>query len=285
MRIAELGAYSLNYLHDGAPQIWTVVKPTAHEKLERTLHSFLQVSKSGGKVPSLAIPRPYRPPECDNFLRHQPMYIPEGTLKMYDIEYTKVVQYLGEMVITFPFAYHQAYNAGANITESMAYASNRWEVFPMNKLLKDCHRGCSSKKNPSEFHFEFIGTPASEQSTSIADIIGPATPSPPSSSASSPPRKKHSTKRRRLRTRVTNWEGDDGAYDESSSDHASNASDHSGPPETPSKARRFKRAQPAAIHINSDDPEEVKLIKQKILQVRKEIPSFGLSISQCCSKK
>ena len=195
MRIAELGAYLLNYHHDGAPQIWTVVEPAAHKKLEDTLCSSQQILKAREEASGLAIPRPKIRPACDNFLRHQPMYVPNDTLALYSIEYTRAVQYLGEMIIVFPFAYHQAYNAGPNVTESMPYASSRWEVFPNTNLLQPCHKDCkrdeSLREGPSSSDSGFVKSPASKQGMTANDSIGHDTPSlAPSlapSSDSSPP--------------------------------------------------------------------------------------------------
>ena len=157
--MANLGAYSLNYLHDGAPKIWTVVRPMDHQKLEELLHGYLQHSRTS----LIVVPRPRLPPTCDNFLEHNPLYVPRQTLKMYDIPYTEVNQHVGEMVIIFPFAYHEAWNEGPNIAESMGYASDRWMMFPRLKLLKHCNKECSAGGKTPDFDLEFVFRPPSEE--------------------------------------------------------------------------------------------------------------------------
>ena len=155
----DLGAYSLNYLHDGAAKVWTVVRPTHHMKLEELLHGYVQRSRKS----LIAVPRPKFPPTCDNFLKHNALYVPRSTLKMYDIPYTEVTQHIGEMVIVFPFAYHQAWNEGPNIAESMGYASDRWMIFPRNKLFNDCNRECSAGGPMQNLDLDFVSRPPSEE--------------------------------------------------------------------------------------------------------------------------
>ncbi len=252
MRIADFGAYLLNYLHDGAPQIWTVVKPTQHKRLEETLHGFLQLPKTGEEMTGIAIPRPKLTPPCDNFLRHKQLYVPEETLQSYEIEHTKVVQYLGEMIITFPFAYHQAYNTGANIAESMAYASDRWEIFPSRKLLQQCSRDCSPKVVRPLFNLDFISSFPPNHLESSPDPCCSSTtspmPEPSPSSAPSASKKGHSDKRLSSKRGKADWENDDG-------------------PVSPQGARRWrsKRAKTKTTYQASDsDDTKVKLLKHKI---------------------
>ena len=270
MRIADLGAYLLNYIHDGAPQIWTVVRPTEHKKLEETLHGFLHPSKSVGEGTGIAIPRPKFPPKCDNFLRHNPLYVPEETLKHDDIEYTKVIQYLGEMVITFPFAYHQAYNTGANIAESMAYASDRWEVFPSfrspsapsQKLLDDCNRHCSLGPTTSQFDLGFVASCPPTQLMSR-----PYNPGSSSSSvfsnflSSNPPRIKCLDKRPWLKHGKDDWKAGD-SHDELGGSNP--VALHTGNP----KAKRPK-TMATSPDINSDSGK-LRVLKQNIQPVREE---------------
>ena len=82
------------------------------------------------------------PPHCDQALSHHALYLPIETLQRYGIESAQVVQHQNEMIITFPFAYHQGYNTGPNISEEMTYASDRWEIFPKNNLYRRCHEKC-----------------------------------------------------------------------------------------------------------------------------------------------
>lgn len=266
MRIVDLGAYLLNYLHDGAPQVWTIVRPTEHKKLEETLHGFQQPLKTGAKGTGIAIPRPFLPPACDNFLKHKPLYVPEETLKSYDIKYTKIAQYLGEMVIVFPFAYHQAYNTGANIAESMAYASNRWEIFPAKKLLKQCNKECSLGTVSPEFDLDSISSSPPDQSTGSPGSSGSSIRSPRfpllSSRATSAPEEKHPDKRQRPEKEKHSWEGMDGIFDEV-------RSGQNPAPPTDDSMQSSKRARTKRTHqdTGSDNAAEVESLKQKIQQL------------------
>ena len=85
------------------------------------------------------------PPQCDQFIRHQSLYLPSETLDSFKLEYSTVSQYQNEMLITFPYAYRQAYNTGPNIAEEMAYASRRWEVFHQKHLYQSCGPDCPEK--------------------------------------------------------------------------------------------------------------------------------------------
>lgn len=144
----DFGAYLLNYLHLGAPKFWKVVRPSQHAELEQILHAVLDVPENVVKKPDRdAFCRPENPPNCDNFLKHQPLYLPEATIKKFKIECTEVVQYKGEMVIAFPYAYHQGYDTGANIAETIVYASDRWEIFLKEGLYQTCSQKCSAKKD------------------------------------------------------------------------------------------------------------------------------------------
>lgn len=138
MHIEDFAAYSLNYLHAGAPKCWKVVAPKDHAKLEEVMHAFLNPEER--MLSSRTDLKPRRPPQCSQFLRHNSVYLPENLLELLNIEYTSVEQHQGEMVITFPFAYHQGYNAGPNIAEAIGYASDRWEVFIREGLYQNCQK-------------------------------------------------------------------------------------------------------------------------------------------------
>ena len=58
-------------------------------------------------------------------------------------------------MIIFPYAYHQGFNAGPNITEEVMYASDRWEVLHREKLYQHCSRNCAEGKAES-FNLDFV---------------------------------------------------------------------------------------------------------------------------------
>ena len=138
MHLKEAAAYSLNYLHMGAPRIWTIVKPTDHDKLQELMHYVTADSAataSNGK-------RTRYPPQCDQSLGHESLYVPAGSLQLLDVEYTVVVQHQGELVITFPYAFCQVYCTGPSIAEEISYTTDRWEVFVRRDLYQKCHQSC-----------------------------------------------------------------------------------------------------------------------------------------------
>ncbi|KAI9724726.1 MAG: hypothetical protein M1812_000001 [Candelaria pacifica] len=153
IHIEDYAAYSINYLHSGAPKCWRVVRPEHHRDVEEFLNNHTnpperQLSARSGRTPC-------RPPQCSQFLRHHPMYIPKTTMDMLDITYTTVVQHQGEMVITFPFAYHEGWNTGPNIAEAIGYASERWAIFMREGLYQNCHK-LNCRQKPLKMDFGFL---------------------------------------------------------------------------------------------------------------------------------
>ena len=146
MQLGQFAAYTLNYHHSGEPKSYTVIKPRDHEALEDVI--------GNASIETLSSRAP-KTPSCSQFVRHQAIYVPHKTLQLHGIEYTTITQYQGEMVIIFPYAYHQGFNAGPNITEEIMYASDRWEVFHREKLYQDCSRNCAAKKR-IPFNLDFV---------------------------------------------------------------------------------------------------------------------------------
>lgn len=169
--MTDSAAYSLNFLHHGAPKYWTVVRPADHPKLELKLHP--DVEQAGGRDRRLqyidgdivkdypqAKTSAYRqlrnlpcdfPPRCDQFLTHQPFYIPSTSLDVWKIGYTRVAQYEGEMIITFPFAYYEGYACGPSLAEVAEHKNDRSELFSRAGLYRDCHYDCTGPALPLNF--------------------------------------------------------------------------------------------------------------------------------------
>ena len=143
----QYAAYSLNYHHSGAPRILTVTRPEHYAKLEE----FMSVTQSSGTLSG----RPQRPRKCGQFVKHQPTYVPHTTLSLNEVEHLEVVQHQGDMVITFPYAYHQAYVSGPNITEEMLYASDRCNVFHRENLYQHCNSNCAAGQ-PDTFDLTMV---------------------------------------------------------------------------------------------------------------------------------
>ena len=125
----------------GAPRTWMIIKPEEHAKLEEKLHFFIENEHT---TTDESVRSKY-PPQCDQFVRHQSLYLPKETLDLFKLKYSIVAQYQNEMLITFPHAYRQAYDTGPNIVEEMAYASRRWEVFHKKHLYHPCGSKCPEK--------------------------------------------------------------------------------------------------------------------------------------------
>ena len=69
--------------------------------------------------------------------------MPGQSLNGLNLEYRQVVQEQNEMIIIFPYAYHQVYNTGANISEEMPYSNERSANFPQKDLCHQCGPTCS----------------------------------------------------------------------------------------------------------------------------------------------
>ena len=147
LQMNKYAAYSINYHHSGAPRISTVTLPEHHAKLEKVMH----ITQDSGNL----FGRPPKPPTCSQFVAHKPMYVPHATLSTYDVDCTEVVQHQGEMVITFPYAYHQAYVSGPNITEEILYASDRCKVFHRENLYHHCNPNCTAGQ-PDDFDLKGV---------------------------------------------------------------------------------------------------------------------------------
>lgn len=143
-------AYSLNYLHRGAPKRWIIIEPDAHKQLEELLYPQVEsIAERLIKNRSSGFKSPTHPPRCDRFLNHQSLYVPKETLILHGIAHTELVQYEGEMVITFPFAYCQGFSAGPNVAEAIAFGNDRWETIHKSGLYRPCHANCSGPKGPA----------------------------------------------------------------------------------------------------------------------------------------
>jgi len=58
-------------------------------------------------------------------MRHKTCLVSPQVLEKYGIPYQKIVQEEREIIITFPYAYHQGFNHGFNIAESTNFATEK----------------------------------------------------------------------------------------------------------------------------------------------------------------
>lgn len=171
LQMTSFGGYSLNVLHSGAPKCWTVIKPVDHQKIEFQLHPDAEKASLRGKrikfvrLTSVdfdgnaytknqkkleSFPCDF-PPRCDLFLNHQPFYIPKGSLEACGVGFTQLVQYEGELIISFPFAYYQGYSCGPSIAEEVGYTNERSDTLNQEGLYYHCHAACTGPKPPIDF--------------------------------------------------------------------------------------------------------------------------------------
>ena len=113
--------YSINYLHFGAPKFWYAVPPEYGTRLEGVaqgiLHCFNLKTKNAATFFVVGYFQPlYK--QCHAFLRHKTTVLSPTLLRHYSIPYNKVLQFPGEFIITFPYAYHAGFNCGFNCAES-----------------------------------------------------------------------------------------------------------------------------------------------------------------------
>lgn len=140
MQKSEISTYRLIYHHHGGPRVWTVVRPADFQKLEQLVAGIMELPDSPNPVAEGLASFEIR---CHQFVRHNKpvrssrgkaadtvedpgssLYLSEEVLAADGIEFTKFVQYQGELVILFPFAYYQSYNVGPNIVETMVSSTD-----------------------------------------------------------------------------------------------------------------------------------------------------------------
>ncbi|KAF0700704.1 Aste57867_8758 [Aphanomyces stellatus] len=122
MHTEDMELYSINFLHTGKPKIWYTVPPQHAARVERICQTMF--------------PDEYM--ACQQFLRHKTSLISPSKMHEFDIPYCKAVQGPGEFIITFPRAYHQGFNTGFNIAESVNFATLRWIPRALEAKLCKC---------------------------------------------------------------------------------------------------------------------------------------------------
>ncbi|KAI5807571.1 hypothetical protein DFH27DRAFT_523201 [Peziza echinospora] len=136
MHMEDYSALSINYHHWGAPKRWVVVCPTDSERLENMVVGMLDLK-----------------PNCDQFIRHESIFIPTKVLARAGIKYTEVEQRPGDMIVTFPWAYHQGWNQGLNVAEAIGYGDKGWEGWV--RSYKICGKRCPVPPIKLEFPEDF----------------------------------------------------------------------------------------------------------------------------------
>lgn len=87
----DLHLYSINQLHEGAPKTWYAIPPSSGREFE--LKCATAMSKSSEA--------------CPQFLHHKYTIASPKWLNNNKIPFDKITQEKGQIIITFPFGYHQ----------------------------------------------------------------------------------------------------------------------------------------------------------------------------------
>ena len=107
--VEDMNLYSINFIHLGHPKQWYGVSPASHLLFEAVIASY---------YPALL--------SCPQFLRHKDVLIKPSKLRAKGVEVVQTIQREGEFMLTFPSAYHQGYNLGFNVAESVNFATVDW---------------------------------------------------------------------------------------------------------------------------------------------------------------
>ena len=72
------------------------------------------------------------------FVRHKSIHIDPQVVAEAGIEICRAKQNEGDMIITFPRAYHSGYNSGINVAEAANFAHPMWIEYGVKHKRCDC---------------------------------------------------------------------------------------------------------------------------------------------------
>ena len=148
MHMGDMASYTINYHHSGGPRCYAVIEPRHYQKVDK----LLCIAKDSEEP---------KAPTCSAHVSHKRMYVPTHVLTQHNIAFKQVTQFLGEMIIMFPYAYYQGFNAGPNIIEESFYATEQWKTFYQRGLFIPCHENCLL--GAEDFNFDFAKMPAGQE--------------------------------------------------------------------------------------------------------------------------
>lgn len=119
--------FSINHLYEGT-KTWIIVSGDFSDLLEQKVRE---------SDPTFGFSN------CDQVLRHYSTYIPSLILDEWKIPYKVICQMSGEIVLTFPRAYHQGCSAGPTFAEAVNYADKTWSV--------ETYKECDPRRCPKGF--------------------------------------------------------------------------------------------------------------------------------------
>lgn len=152
-------AYSANYQHFGATKTWYGIPGADAEKFEAAMRE---------AVPELFETQP------DLLFQLVTLLTPEQLTKA-GVRVYAVDQRAGQMVVTFPQAYHAGFNHGFNFNEAVNFAPPDWESYGMSGV----ERLKLFRRQPCFSHDELLwtaadGAAAAGLTISTAKWLGPA---------------------------------------------------------------------------------------------------------------
>jgi len=106
--VEDLFLYSLNYMHYGSPKIWYSIPVGQKEKMDKYSLKKYEELKCKNK----------------NLLDKLTLLIDPVELIKNGITVNKTIQYPGDIILTFPNAFHAGFSTGFNISEAVNFSVN-----------------------------------------------------------------------------------------------------------------------------------------------------------------
>lgn len=92
--VEDADLYSINYIHFGAPKYWYSVPQEHAERFERVMAGYFPRDRQ----------------KCPEFMRHKSFLVSPTNLAKEGIPLNRVVQFPGEIILTYPYGYHSGFN-------------------------------------------------------------------------------------------------------------------------------------------------------------------------------
>ena len=134
----DMNLGSVNYLVSGAPKVWYCVPPAdciAVVNLISKLFANSTLAKT-----------------CPQAVMHKRFLIHPDTLRENGITCSRIVQEQGDLIVTFPGAFHFGYNTGFNVAEATNFATHEW--YSGGHLQDSWDVGKCTCKSAPRFFFE-----------------------------------------------------------------------------------------------------------------------------------
>lgn len=138
VHLEDANSSSINVQLAGCPKIWLFIKKASVATFEKTANSLLSNQLDSD-------------PRCKNPLRHKYLIINEDYLIEHKIQYCKVVQEPGMVVITHPNGYHAGYNTGWNVNEAVNFIVPCGIDYTLNSQPCGCNNNLVNLTFPNSF--------------------------------------------------------------------------------------------------------------------------------------